>query len=57
MIVTRFKVPVTEEELREVQSVSNNRLRLSEEIHRADKPHTKATFDPSSGEVTGEPIV
>lgn len=53
MIVTRLKIPVTEEELIAVQSV-NDRPRLSEEIHRADKPHTKATFDPSSGEVTEE---
>ena len=50
------KIKVTEAELLEVQSVNDNRRRLSEEIHRADKPHTKAIFDSATGEVTEEYI-
>lgn len=52
MIVTRLKIPVTEEELREVQSV-NDRPRLSETLF--DKPkHSKASYDPQTNQVTEE---
>lgn len=46
------KVQTTQKEFDSVNQ--NDRPRLSEEIHRVDKPHIKAVFDPSTGEVTGE---
>ena len=49
MITTRFKIPVTEAELLEVQSVSNNRLRLSEEIHRDVKHRKRGSYNPVDG--------
>lgn len=55
-IELRERIKVTEQELSEIQSVNDNRRRLSEEIHRTDRPHTKATFDPATKEVTEELI-
>ena len=53
MIVTRIKVPVTEAELLEVQSVSNDRPSLSETLF--DKPKiSRASYSPETKEVTGE---
>ena len=54
MITSVSKVKTTQEEFDEIEQ--NSRPSLSEEIHRADKPHTKAVFNPSSGEVTEEYI-
>ena len=54
MITSVLKVKTTQEEFNLVNQ--NDMPRMSDEIHRADKPHTKAVFDPSSGEVTEEYI-
>ena len=54
MITSVSKIKTTQEEFDEIEQ--NSRPSLSEEIHRADRPNTKATFDPSSGEVTEEHI-
>ena len=43
MIVTRSKVPVTEEELREIESVSRDRL--SETLFKRQN-HSRAKYDP-----------
>ena len=54
MITSVSKVKTTQEEFDSVNQ--NSRPSLSEEIHRADKPHTKATFNPATKEVTEELI-
>ena len=48
MIVTRFKVPVTEEELSKIQSV-NDRPRMSDEIHRDVKHRKRGRYNPGDG--------
>ena len=49
MITTRFKIPVTEEELREVQSISKDRPRMSDEIHRDVKHRKRGRYNPVDG--------
>ena len=44
MIVTHFKIPVTEEELSKIQAV-NDRPRLSETLFKKPK-HSRASYDP-----------
>ena len=54
MIATRFKVPVTKEELREIESISRDRL--SETLFEKPKRNERASYSPETKQVTGEPI-
>ena len=48
MITTRFKIPVTEEELSKIQSV-NDRPSMSDEIHRDVKHRKRGRYNPGDG--------
>lgn len=53
MITSVLKIKTTQEEFDLVNQ--NDRPRMSEQIHKADKQkYSKAIFNPSNGEVTEE---